>query len=116
MLTHVVFMQFKPDVDAKTIDALEKQLDQLPNRIIEIQTYEFGRDVLRTERSYDFALVANFANAEALKRYQQHPDHLAVVEQIKAMVQDIRTVDFYGTDAGDFKDVGPGAEALGVDF
>lgn len=104
MLNHVVSMKFKSGVTKADIDGLEKSLDELPNSIIEIQMYELGRDVLHTARSYDFALVALFANEEALKRYQKHPEHLKVSEKIKKLCESVVTVDFFGTDAGDFKD------------
>ena len=104
MLNHVVSMKFKSGATEADIDDLEKSLDELPNSIVEIQMYELGRDVLHTERSYDFALVALFANVEALQRYQKHPEHLKVLEKIKRLCESVVTVDFHGTDAGDFKD------------
>ena len=110
MLNHVVMMKFKPEVADDQIAALEKMLDDLPNRIVEIHTYEFGRDVLRGERSHDFALVSLFANPEALQRYQTHPAHLKVLETLKAMCESIAVVDFYGTDAGSLKDYEPEPE------
>jgi hypothetical protein len=87
MINHVVLMKFKPDANDDAIDDLEKSLDDLPNKIVEIQVYEFGRDRVHSEKSYDFALVSLFANLEAVKRYQEHPAHL----------------DFEGSDAGDIK-------------
>ena len=104
MLNHVVSMKFKSEVTEADIVDLEKSLDELPNAITEIQMYELGRDVLHTERSYDFAIVALFANEEALKRYQKHPEHLKVLEKIKKLCESVVTVDFFGTDAADFKD------------
>ncbi|MGB5617080.1 MAG: Dabb family protein [Desulfobacterales bacterium] len=104
MLNHVVSMKFKSGVTEAEIDDLEKSLDELPNSVVEIQMYEFGRDVLHTERSYDFAIVALFSNEEALRRYQKHPEHLKVLEKIKKLCESVIAVDFFGTDAGDFKD------------
>ncbi|MFZ0241209.1 MAG: Dabb family protein [Desulfobacterales bacterium] len=104
MLSHVVSMKFRPAVTTADIDELEKMLEELPNTIVEIQMYEFGRDVLRSGRSYDYALVALFANEEALQRYQKHPEHLKVVEKLNVLCENVITVDFYGTDAGDFKE------------
>ena len=100
MINHVVLIKFKPGVRDSDIEALEKSLDDLPNRIFEIHTYEFGRDLLHTARSYDFALVALFANLEAVRRYQEHPAHLKVLQTIDRLSEDILTVDFEGTDAG----------------
>ena len=94
MLHHIVLMKFKPDTSEADVDRLAAMLDALPDTIIEIQTYEFGRDIARSERSYDFALVSGFANMEAMQRYQVHPDHQKVVAHIRAICDDIRAVDF----------------------
>jgi hypothetical protein len=101
MLSHVVLMKFKPDVSDEDIRELEKSLDRLPNKIMEIKMYEFGRDLLKSEKSYDFALVSLFANLSALKRYQEHPDHLPVAARIKSMCSSIVTVDFSGSDSSE---------------
>jgi hypothetical protein len=103
MLNHVVVLKFKPGVAETDVAELEKHLDRLPNSILEIQMYEFGRDVLKSERSHDFAIVSLFANELALERYQNHPDHVKVVEQIKHLCESIITVDFYGTDASSLR-------------
>ena len=94
MISHVVLMKFHSDVADSEIDDLERLLNALPETIIEIQSYEFGRDVVHSERSYDFALVSLFANIPALNRYQNHPDHLKVLEMLKKMCQSIITADF----------------------
>jgi Stress responsive A/B Barrel Domain len=94
MIQHVVLMKFNPEVTSQQIDELEKRLDDLPNTIIEIQGYEFGRDIVRSERSYDFALVSLFANMDTLRRYQNHPRYLEVVDILKGLCGDILAVDF----------------------
>jgi len=105
MLNHVVLMKFKSDVTDTDIEQLETALDDLPNHIIEIHSYEFGRDVIRSERSYDFALIALLANEEALGRYQRHPEHQKVVQRIQKMCESILAVDFFGVDASSLKKV-----------
>ena len=94
MLNHIVLMKFNPEVTDDEIIRLEAALDDLPNHIVEIHGYEFGRDIVKSDRSYDFALVSSFANLEALKRYQKHPKHLEVLGLIKTMVADVVAVDF----------------------
>ena len=100
MITHVVLLKFKSEVSDAQIEELTKSLDELPNKITEIHSYEFGRDLVRSERSYDFALVSLFANLEALKRYLKHRDHLPVAEKIQNMCDSVITVDFEGPDTG----------------
>jgi hypothetical protein len=94
MITHVVLMKFKPEVTNADIDELSALLDRLPDRIDEIQSYDFGRDVVRSERSYDFALVSVFANLDTLNRYRVHPDHQVVVQKLGGMCAHIAAVDY----------------------
>ncbi len=94
MITHVVMMKFKSEVTAAEIDELEALLDRLPDRIDEIESYDFGRDVVRSERSHDFALVSVFANLDTLKRYQAHPEHQVVVKKLGVMCAHIAAVDY----------------------
>lgn len=97
MITHVVMMKFKPEVTAEAIDELEALLDRLPDIIDEIQSYDFGRDVVRSARSYDFALVSVFANLDTLKHYQDHPEHQVVVRKLGSMCEQIAAVDYENT-------------------
>lgn len=94
MIKHVVLMQFKKESDEKKFSDLETALGALPGAIPEIKSYEFGLDVIRSERSFDFGLIAVVEDLDALKRYQNHPDHLKVVAQIKDLFETIVAVDF----------------------
>lgn len=94
MLKHIVFMKFKPTTQEADIVDLEKSLGALPDVIPEIKGYEFGRDIVKTDRSYDFALVSAFEDLDALKGYQVHPEHVLVLEKVKKLVDDIRAVDY----------------------
>jgi len=94
MLKHVVFMKFKPTATEADIADLEEALAALPAAIPEIKGYEFGRDIVRSERSYDFALVSAFENFDSLKHYQVHPDHVVVLGKVKQLCDSILAVDF----------------------
>jgi len=95
MLKHVVFFKFKPEVKESEIVELEKGLAALPGAIPEIQEYVFGRDIIHSERSYDFALVSGFADLKAMERYQKHPNHLPVLEMVKRICSTVLAVDFH---------------------
>ncbi|MBC7357689.1 MAG: Dabb family protein [Desulfacinum sp.] len=94
MIKHVVVLKFKPGVTEDDVQALEKGLDALPGAIPEILSYDFGRDIVRSERSFDFGLVSSFKDLEALKRYQVHPEHVKVLELVKRICDQIVAVDF----------------------
>ncbi|MFC1859114.1 Dabb family protein [Thermodesulfobacteriota bacterium] len=94
MIHHVVMFKFKPDVQDSEIEEFAKDIDALPDKIVEIQALESGLNIFRSERSYDFALISVFANMEALQRYQNHPDHLLVISKVKEMCSKVGAVDF----------------------
>ncbi len=107
MLNHVVLLKFKPGVEDNDVKTLEALLDDLPNKIIEILVYEFGRNIIPSERAYDFAIVSLFANPESLERYRTHPDHRIVLEKITTICENIITADFAGSDASSIKEKTP---------
>ncbi len=94
MLQHLVFFKFHPDTSEEQIDRLIDMLSALPDQIGEIREYLFGRDIVRSERSYDFALVSLFDDLEALQRYQVHPEHQKVIAHVKSICESIVAVDF----------------------
>lgn len=94
MIKHVVFMKFKEESTEAEIKDLETSLGGLPAKIPEIKQYEFGRDVIHSERSYDFCLVSAFENLDAMKRYQVHPDHVVVLNKVLKLTSSILAVDF----------------------
>lgn len=94
MVKHLVFFKFKDDTNADDIQKMAEGLGRLPEIIEEIREFVFGQDVIRSERSYDFALISLFDDLEALQRYQVHPDHQAVVAHVKTICSSVLAVDF----------------------
>jgi hypothetical protein len=94
MIKHVVFMKFKAGTTENDILEIEKGLAELPGIIPEIKEYQFGRDIVRSERSHDFALISAFDDLEAMKRYQVHPNHIPVISKVKEVAEAILAVDF----------------------
>lgn len=94
MLKHIVVMKFKAGVTSTQVEDIKNSLGALPGKIPVIRHFEFGADILKSERSYDFALVAAFADIEALKTYQAHPEHLPVLDKVRNACEKILVVDY----------------------
>jgi hypothetical protein len=94
MIRHVVFFKFKQGIGEEVIVDLEKSIAALPPVIPEILSYEFGRDVVRSERSYDLALISTFNDLDAMQHYQKHPDHQVVLKKINELCESVLAVDF----------------------
>lgn len=94
MINHVVFFQFKPSVKEPEIKKLEERLGALPAVIPEIKRYEFGRELVHSDRSFDFALVSSFDDMDAIRRYIAHPEHQKVLELVGEICSAVKSVDF----------------------
>ncbi|HKC49340.1 MAG TPA: Dabb family protein [Myxococcota bacterium] len=78
---HVVLFRWKPGTGERELQALERALEALPRAIPEIRAYRFGRDAGVANGNFDFAIVADFADESAWRRYVDHPAHAALVAE-----------------------------------
>jgi len=93
MIVHIVLMQFKDDIP----DAAQHIYDllvALPPKIAEIRTYEVGMNIVESERNDDLSVYSTFDSLDDLQSYQAHPDHQAVLVEIKKVATSIRVVDY----------------------
>jgi len=95
MLRHVVLLRFHADAPADTASRAVAALKTLPAQIPEIVSYQPAVDVVRAERSFDVALVSDFADRAALQHYLAHPAHVRVYEEFLAPhLADLAVADF----------------------
>ena len=94
MLRHYVFLQYRDDTSDGHITTFCERMLALRNAISEIQHLEIGRDELQDARSWDLVLVMEFASVDALRAYQRHPQHLAVMAFNEPLVATVASVDF----------------------
>ena len=77
MIRHIVLFKIKEEYRDE-IPQLVANFYGMKGRIEGMLDLEAGRDVLRSERSYDLALVTTFADMDAFRAYQTHPVHMPV--------------------------------------
>jgi len=97
MITHIVF--FKLDESSpEIVQAVQEMLLSMQGKIPQLLHLEVGIDLVRSDRSYDLALVTRFASLGDLQTYQLHPYHAdTVVPFVKKIVQSSVTVDYENT-------------------
>ena len=81
MLRHVVCITWDPDA-TPDVEGLRSALASLPRVIPEIRAYSFGTDLALVEGNADFGIVADFDDAAAWHRYQDHPEHRRIVAEL----------------------------------
>lgn len=95
MLRHIVMMKFSDRENWKST-ALEvaRQLNALPERIVELKNMETGINFSTRPTAYDLVLTADFDNESGLDAYRVHPDHIAVLDYLKTRVEKATVVDY----------------------
>jgi hypothetical protein len=84
MLRHVVMFKLSGDMTDEQKDALRAGLGRLPEIIPDVRSYRFGDDVGLNEANFDFAVTADFDDADGFFAYRDHPDHKQVVAELLA--------------------------------
>ncbi len=95
MIKHIVIWTLKEQAEghskAENIAIIKKELEALKEKIPVVKSLEIGINFDPTPDAYDLSLFAEFENKEDLHTYQNHPEHLKVVQLLK-MIRDKKAV------------------------
>ena len=91
MVTHIVLVKLKDQADR---DETIRRLRSLDGNVDVLRSLQVGGDVLRSERSYDVALIATFDSLDDLGTYNTDPFHQEVITYIRGVAERVHTVDF----------------------
>ena len=94
MLHHYVFIKYATNTSEAHVGEFCRRMRALVALVPGIEHLEIGRDILRDSRSWDVLLIMRFASVEALRHYQQHPEHQQVMAFNQPAVAEVGSVDF----------------------
>ena len=98
MLRHYVFLKYRDDTSDGHVTAFCERMLALRATIGGIEHLEIGRDEVHDARSWDLVLIMEFTSIDALRAYQHHPQHLAVMAFNDPFVADVASIDFTRTE------------------
>ncbi len=94
MVTHIVMFKLS-EPTTENLSITRDMLLSMNGKIDQLRHLEAGIDVIRSERSYDIALITKFDSLQDLQTYQIHPYHAGeVIPHMKAVCSSIVAVDF----------------------
>jgi len=98
MIKHIVLFKLKEQAAGAGKDQnarrLKAELEALPGKIPQIGKMEVGINAVPSEAAYDIAIYSEFSDKGALEIYQKHPEHVKVVDLVKAIVAGRAVVDY----------------------
>ena len=82
MIRHIVLFIWKTDATDEQKALVASELSVLSKTVPGIRAYHFGTDAgIVTSGNADFALTADFDDADACLLYKNHPAHLEVLQK-----------------------------------
>lgn len=93
MIKHIVLFKFK-NPSEEIINNVVSGLRALEGKVESLRSIEVGTDVIRSERSYDVALVSSFDSLDGLQAYQIHPEHVKIADYIGTVKESTIAVDY----------------------
>ena len=81
MLRHVVLFTWSDDADPERRATTLAALRRLPEEVGGMTSFDVGPDAGLREGNAHTALVADFPDVEAWRRYAEHPAHLQVIAE-----------------------------------
>ena len=80
-MRHVNLLSWKEGTTQAGIEALGAELLRMREEIPEIRALSFGPDLGLMEGNVDFAIVEDFDDADAFRRYVAHPAHERMIKE-----------------------------------
>lgn len=94
MFTHIVLFKAK-EPTRENLEFLEKTFLSMNGNIKELKQLEVGIDVIRSDRSYDIAIVTRFDSKEDYLAYDVDEFHVEKVKKvIGPYIEVSKTIDF----------------------
>ncbi len=81
VLRHVALFRWVDGTTGDQKQAIHDGLARLPSLVAELRGYRFGDDTGLVEGNWDFAVVADFDDADGWRAYREHPEHQRVLAQ-----------------------------------
>ena len=84
MFRHVVMFAWADGIDEAHVAATTAAFDALSGKVEAIESYVYGPNVGTVDGNSDYVVVADFASADDFATYQDHADHIALVQEFIA--------------------------------
>lgn len=81
MIRHVAVFRWKPGTSEAAVARVTEGLRALPALVPSLRAYDVGPDLGLAEGQWDYAVVADFDDAEGFAAYRANAAHRAVLEE-----------------------------------
>lgn len=84
MIRHVVLFTWTEDMTPEKEEQLTAELTELAAAMAGLRAYHAGPDAGLVEGNFDYAVVADFDDAESYLAYRTNPQHQDIISRLTA--------------------------------
>lgn len=95
MIRHVVLTNWKAALNPEQAAEVRRVLDDLGSQSPHVRAFSHGPDLGIRPGGCDYALVADFDDADGWRAYSTHPAHDVVRDVMRELVESTDVVQFY---------------------
>ena len=97
LLRHVVLLGFKAETTPEKIREIEVGFCDLPNKIEEIHSFEWGTNVSveNLAQEYTHCFLVTFQSEARRDTYLPHPAHQAFIKVVEPHLKQVLVVDYW---------------------
>jgi hypothetical protein len=81
MIRHVVLFRWTPEATAEQKRRVAEELSRLPALVPSLRDYRLGANLGLNPGNFDFAVAADFDDADGYLAYRDHPAHRAIATE-----------------------------------
>lgn len=96
MIRHILLIQFKPNASSQQIDALKASFLSMPEKVGGVESVEWGLNDSPEGKNkhYTHCVMMTFADEAGRDLYLPHPEHDALKEIFRPILEDIVVFDY----------------------
>ena len=81
MIRHVVVFRWTDEATQDQKERVATELSRLPAIVPTVRAYRIGNDLGLNEGNFDFAVGADFDDADGYLAYRDNPEHQAIIAE-----------------------------------
>jgi hypothetical protein len=81
MIRHVVMFTWTAEATQDQKERVATELSRLPAIVPSLRAYHLGHDLGLNEGNFEFAVAADFDDADGYLAYRDHPEHRAIIAE-----------------------------------
>ena len=94
MIKHIVLLNLKESIGSEVIESMQHFVGKIKEEVPEVRDYHLVPNMVGGECDFNWAIISEFEDQNAIEIYKQAPIHQRFVEYCDPYTDDYLTLDY----------------------